>query len=209
MSSSLATLLNGLYGITDTPLMEGRLLDSVEQSLKGGVKLIQYRDKSDDSTRRTAEAAGLLALCEQYGALLLINDDIELAAKIGAKAVHIGQSDGNAAQARSLLGEEAIIGVTCHDSLELARQAEAEGADYVAFGSFFPSNTKPDAIPAPLTLLAEAKAEIDLPVVAIGGINLSNAHQLIDAGADMVAVVSDLYGADDITARAEKYRGLF
>lgn len=204
-----SVLLHGLYAITDTPLMKDRLLESVEKALSAGVKVIQYRDKSQDNNRREQEATALQALCSQYGALLFINDDIELAAKVGTKAVHIGQTDGNVADARELLGEGAIIGVTCHDSLELAKQAADEGADYIAFGAFFPSDTKPDAIPAPIELLIKAKEELDLPIVAIGGITLENASQLIDAGADMVAVVSALFAVEDIPARANDFAELF
>ncbi len=206
---TLTDLLHGLYAITDTPLMGGRLLSSVEDALKAGVTLVQYRDKTTDEHRREVEASALQALCSQYGAILLINDDIALAAKVGTKAVHIGQTDGNVAEARTLLGDDAIIGVTCHDSLELAKQAADEGADYVAFGAFFPSSTKPNAIPAPLALLSQAKEELDIPVVAIGGITLNNATDLIEAGADMLAVVSALFAVDDITCRAQEFADLF
>lgn len=202
--------LHGLYGITDTPLMPGEdLLNKVEAALKGGACIIQYRDKTDDHERREQEARALVALCNRYQVPLLVNDDYELAAKIAAPGVHMGQTDGEVAKARALLGEQAIIGVTCHDSLELAIKAEAEGADYVAFGRFFPSNTKPGAKPAPTRLLKEAKEQLKVPICTIGGITLENAPQLIEQGADMIAVVHALFGGEDVTERAKALQQLF
>lgn len=202
--------LYGLYGITDTPLMPGdTLLNKVEAALKGGTKIIQYRDKTDDHSRREQEARALVQLCQRYDAILLVNDDYELAAKVKAPGVHMGQTDGELAKARALLGKDAIIGITCHDSLALALKAEAEGADYVAFGRFFPSNTKPGAQPAPLNLLTEAKQQLSIPVCTIGGITLENANQLISQKADMIAVVHALFAAEDVTARAQAFQQLF
>lgn len=208
MSKNLHAL-NGLYAITDTPLLAGRLQQSVAAALRGGAQLLQYRDKSDDKERRLAEATMLRDLCAAQGALFLVNDDIALAAAVNAPAVHIGQTDGQISEARRLLGPDAIIGVTCHDDIELARQAQAEGADYVAFGAFFRSSTKPEAIPAPLSLLTQAKAELDIPVVAIGGITLDNASHVIAAGADMICVVHSLFGAEDVEAQAAAFSALF
>lgn len=208
---SPASRLHGLYGITDSKLMPDleSMLSQVEAALQGGCGIIQYRDKSADTELRHRQAAALLALCHRYNGLLLINDDIALAKAVSADGVHLGQGDGNHQSARHELGPDAIIGITCHDSLELAEQACACDADYVAFGAFFASQTKPDAKPAPMHLLHDAKQNLPVPVVAIGGITVDNAHQIIDAGADMLAVVNSLFSAEDITARAESFQQLF
>lgn len=205
------TQLYGLYGITDSELLpnDETLLDSVQKALEGGMRILQYRDKSSDTTRRLRQAKALVALCHQHNAVLLINDDVELAKLSGADGVHLGQGDGSPSQARAALGAQAIIGVTCHDQLELAQEAAAQGADYVAFGAFFPSKTKPNAKPAPLELLHTARQEINAPVVAIGGITVDNAHQVIDAGAQMIAVVHALFAAADITAQAHAFNQTF
>lgn len=137
--------LRGLYAITDSQLLDdGRLLPYVEAALRGGARLLQYRDKSSDQARRLREAESLRELCERYGAQLIVNDDAELAARLGV-GLHLGQTDGSLSAARALLGRQAIIGATCHARLELAEQAVAEGASYVAFGRFFNSSTKPGA----------------------------------------------------------------
>lgn len=197
-----------LYAIADTASLEEQLLPSTEAALRGGVQWLQYRDKSADPALRRRDVAGLLALCQDYRASLIINDDIDLTLALGAHGVHLGQGDGDPAHARQRLGREAIIGVTCHASLALARQAKAAGASYVAFGRFFPSRTKPDAPPAPSDLLTRARATIGLPIVAIGGITLENGAALLDAGADRLAVSHDLFSAPDIEARARAYQTL-
>ncbi len=201
----------GLYGITDSTLMpdDGTLLNAVEGALRGGASIIQYRDKSGDNDKRLRQARALNQLCQQYQVPLLINDDAQLAFDSGASGVHLGQSDDSLQQARALLGPNAIIGITCHDRLELALQAREGGADYVAFGAFFASKTKPEARPAPLTLLQEARAKLDCPIVAIGGLSVDNASQVISAGADLVAVIHALFAADDINARAQAFSRLF
>ncbi|WP_261843759.1 thiamine phosphate synthase [Aliamphritea ceti] len=203
--------LQGLYGITDSQLMPNlnSMLFQVEAALRGGCGIIQYRDKSTGAKQRQQQAAALLDLCHQYDSLLLINDDIELAQAISADGVHLGQGDGNHADTRNILGPNAIIGITCHDDLQLAEQACSYDADYVAFGAFFASKTKPNAKPAPMHLLHDAKQNLPVPVVAIGGITVDNAHQIINAGADMLAVVHSLFSAEDITARAQSFQQLF
>ena len=205
------TRLTGLYAITDQSLMPdtATMLAAVELSLKGGAKIIQYRDKSSDHNKRLQQAKALVTLCRRFNAPLLINDDIELALKSGAQGVHLGQSDGQISEARRRLGEQAIIGMTCHDSLALAQQAQQQGADYIAFGAFFSSKTKPNAKPAPLSLLTTAKQQINLPIVAIGGISVDNADQVIAAGVDMVAVVHALYAQSDIHQSAQQFQALF
>ncbi|WP_394234674.1 thiamine phosphate synthase [Pseudomonas anguilliseptica] len=203
--------LRGLYAITDSELLKGRLLPYVEAALKGGATLLQYRDKSTDDARRLREAEALRELCNRYGAALIINDDAELAARLGV-GLHLGQGDGSLSAARALLGRQAIIGGTCHAQLELAEAAAKEGASYVAFGRFFNSSTKPGAPAADVELLAAAKAKVNLPIVAIGGVTLDNAPELIAHGASMVAVVHGLFGADsaaEVERRARAFSALF
>ncbi len=203
--------LRGLYAITDSQLLAGKFLKYVEAALEGGVTLLQYRDKSDDQARRLREAETLLTLCERYKTRLIINDDAELAARIGA-GVHLGQTDGPLTPARALLGRQAIIGSTCHDQLLLAEQAAKEGASYVAFGRFFNSTTKPGAPTASLELLDQARASLHLPICVIGGITLDNAAPLVNHGADLLAVVHGLFGADsadEVTRRARAFNALF
>lgn len=205
--------LRGLYAITDSQLLDGgRLLPYVEAALKGGARLLQYRDKSDDASRRLREAQALRELCERHGAQLLINDDAELAARLGV-GVHLGQTDGSLAAARALLGRQAVIGGTCHASLELAERAIAEGANYVAFGRFFNSQTKPGAPAASVELLEQARARFpQVPRVAIGGVTLDNAPELISHGADLIAVIHALFAADsaaEVEQRARAFSQLF
>ncbi|WP_415890139.1 thiamine phosphate synthase [Neptuniibacter sp. SY11_33] len=203
--------LQGLYGITDSDLMPDTetMLRKVEQSIKGGAKIIQYRDKSSDLKKRVEQASALNLICKKNNIPLIINDDAGLAAGIGAAGVHLGQSDGAIEEAREMLGEEAIIGVTCHDSLELALKAQQAGASYLAFGAFFPSKTKPNAKPAPLSLVKDVKDKVNLPIVAIGGISVDNADQIVTAGADMVAVIHALYANKKVTAAAKQFHQLF
>jgi thiamine-phosphate pyrophosphorylase len=203
--------LRGLYAITDSELLKGRLLPYVEAALKGGATLLQYRDKSTDEARRLREAEALRELCNRYGAALLINDDAELAARLGV-GLHLGQGDGSLSAARALLGRQAIIGGTCHAQLELAEDAAKEGASYVAFGRFFNSITKPGAPSADVALLEAAKARINLPIVAIGGVSLDNAPALITHGASMIAVIHSLFAADsaaEVERRARAFSDLF
>jgi thiamine-phosphate pyrophosphorylase len=196
----------GLYAITDGPRVD--LLTACEAALRGGAAVLQYRDKSADMERRRSEAAALAALCARYGAPLIINDDVELAAVIGAAGVHLGEHDGDLARARARLGNGAIIGVSCYDSLERARELAAAGADYLAFGAFFVSPTKPQARRAAPGLL-DAAAALGKPLVAIGGITPDNARPLIEAGADFIAVVAGVFGDANPEAAARRYANLF
>jgi len=215
--------LRGIYAITNDPLMTSEyFLAAVEGALAGGVRLLQYRNKAvatQPADRRVAIGCELLDLCKQYQVPLLINDDLEFCAEIGAHGVHLGQRDGDCCHARARLGPDAIIGITCHDSLTLAHTAAADGADYVAFGRFFPSVTKPEAAPAALDTLSKARKQLDIPLVAIGGINTDNGGLLIEAGANMLAVIHGLFGeleqsnVEDIRQhvrqRAEQLTALF
>ena len=203
--------LRGLYAITDSQLLAGKFLSYVEAALDGGVRLLQYRDKSSDETQRLREAQALRELCERYQTQLIINDDAELAARLGV-GVHLGQTDGPLTPARALLGRQAIIGSTCHASLDLAEQATHEGASYIAFGRFFNSTTKPGAPAADLTLLDLARPKLQLPIAVIGGISLDNAAPLVAHGADLLAVVHGLFGAEntrEVTRRARAFNALF
>lgn len=204
----MTSLARGLYVITDTELLAGRLLPAVEAALQGGAIAVQYRDKTADNPRRLEEAIALRMLCRRHHIPLLINDDVELCVAVGADGVHLGQTDGSLWQARQRLGPDAIIGATCHDSLTLAAAAVDNGASYIAFGTIFPSSTKPTAAAASLDTLTVAR-KWGLPVVAIGGITADNAAPVIAAGADCVAVISDLWRAADITAHARSLSSLF
>lgn len=203
--------LRGLYAVTPEDYLLPRLSALVGAALAGGVRLVQYRNKSAPPPLRRAQAADLMRLCRAHGAKLIINDDLPLALKIGADGVHLGRDDhgGDIAAARAELGPGKILGVSCYADLAAAEAAAAAGADYLAFGSMYPSPTKPDAPRAPLELLGEAKRRFGLPVAAIGGITQNNAEQTIAAGADMLAVITDLFDAMDIAARASAYENLF
>ena len=196
----------GLYAITDGPRPD--LLAAVESALRGGATVLQYRDKTTDGERRHREVEALLAACRRHRVPLIINDDMELAAAAGADGVHLGELDVPLAAARARLGAAAIIGVSCYDRLDRARAAAAAGADYLAFGAFFASTTKPQARHATTDLLREAKP-LGLPLVAIGGITPDNAAPLIAAGADFLAVISGVFGAADPGRAAQKYTKLF
>ena len=206
MSESRRRTLRGLYAITDGPRED--LAAACEAALRGGAGVLQYRDKTADAARRLADARTLVALCEAHDVPLIVNDDVELAAAAGAAGVHLGEDDAAVAHARDRLGPGAIIGVSCYDSLQRARHLAAAGADYLAFGAFFPSPTKPNARRAAPDLLVEART-LRLPLVAIGGITPANAGALIDAGADCIAVISALFDAGDIERRARAFAALF
>ena len=203
--------LSGLYAITDNGLMpdDQTLLSHVHAAILGGAQVIQYRDKTVDTKKRYRQACLLNELCRTHQRTFVINDDVRLALQCEAHGVHIGQKDSTIEMARKILGSNAIIGVTCHDQLSLANSAALAGADYVAFGAFYPSKTKPDAKPAPLSLLTEAKSVLSCPIVAIGGITVDNASQTITAGADMIAVVHSLFAAESITQQAEAFAYAF
>ncbi len=199
-----------IYAITDPKLLPGgRLIDGVKQALEAGIRTVQYRDKPAADELKLERAMALSTLCSHYGAQLIINDDAKLAKAVSAAGVHLGQSDQDIQSARALLGPNAIIGVTCHASLGLAQQAAALGANYVAFGRFYPSNTKALASPAPLSILTKATASLTLPMVAIGGIPVDNMAPLKIAGAQSVAVCHSLFGATDIAAASQRFISLW
>lgn len=201
--------LHGLYVITDATLCAERgLLPSVVAAIEGGAQIVQYRDKSRDTARQRAEAGALVKACRARDVLCIINDNVELAAEVGADGVHLGAEDGHVGHARKRLGGAAIIGVSCYERRDLAVDAAAAGADYVAFGSVFASRVKPKAVHAPLDLFAQA-AELDVASCAIGGINAGNIDEIVRAGASMAAVISAVFAAPDITAASRALAAAF
>lgn len=211
-AGSAGSALSGLYAITpDDPLLP-RLSALVRAALEGGVRVVQYRNKTAPAPLRRAQAAELLRICRPYGARLIVNDDFWLAVEIGADGAHIGRDDapgGSLKAARDALGPHRILGVSCYNEIDRAEDAARAGADYLAVGSVFASATKPQATRASLEMLAETKRRFGLPVAAIGGITVENAPEVIAAGADLLAVVSDLFNAMNIKARAEAYQTLW
>ena len=206
MRSSLA----GLYAITPEIGDTGHLLVAARAAVEGGARVVQYRNKRAPAAKRLEHAIGLAAVCVKFGAVFIVNDDIELALQVDADGVHLGKTDGRLAKARARLGPQRRLGASCYNDLALAQAARDAGADHLAFGSVFASNTKPNAIRAPLALFAEARAlGIRVPLVAIGGITLGNAPAVIAAGASAIAVISDLFDAPDIRARAQQFSHLF
>lgn len=202
--------LRGLYAITSPELCAGpSLAAGVAGAIRGGASIIQYRDKQASPGERVDRATRLLHICSEAGVRLIINDDAGLASGIGADGVHIGATDGDLARTRERIGPECLLGVSCYDSLQRALEAQEAGADYVAFGSMFPSPTKPNAPCASLDLLQQAQSVLTVPVVAIGGITLDNAARVIAAGADAVAVISALFETSDIETTARKFAHLF
>jgi thiamine-phosphate pyrophosphorylase len=197
---------DGLYAITDGPRDD--LVAACEAAIGGGAVLLQYRDKTDDDARRLAEARALADLCARRQVALIVNDDVDLALASDAMGVHLGEDDIDIASARTKLGPCAIIGASCYDSLERARELAAAGADYLAFGAFYASPTKPNARKATPALLRDARA-LGIPLVAIGGITAAKARPLIDAGANYLAVISAVFGASDVRAAARSFAALF
>ena len=196
--------LRGLYAITPESGESEALLRQVAQALEGGIACLQYRRKARQNAR---EARALAVLCRASGVPFIVNDDVDIALAAGADGVHLGRDDGDVAAARLKLKGK-ILGVSCYDSLAAARGAVAAGANYIAFGSVFASPTKPGAVRAPLSLFSEARA-LGVPLAAIGGITLENAPQVLAAGADALAVISDLFDAADVAGRARAYGKLF
>ncbi|WP_445370412.1 thiamine phosphate synthase [Methylomonas sp. HW2-6] len=197
----------GLYAITQPDGKSiAQVVADVEAALRGGAAVIQYRDKNPlDAGKLAAE---LLAVCHAYRVPLLINDSVELALAVGADGVHLGRDDGDLAAARAALGPDAIIGVSCYNDIGRATAAVAAGADYVAFGRFFPSGSKPLAAPAEIGTLEIAKRSLQVPIVAIGGILPENAGQLLAAGADLLAVIGGVFDGDPFAA-ARRFQALF
>ncbi len=201
-----ARLSDGLYAITPDGLAGDTLFDKTSAILQSGAVVLQYRAKNDgdaDTARK------LCALCREVDACFIVNDDPRLAAEVEADGVHLGVDDPDITTARRMLGARKLIGVSCYDNLNRAQQAQKGGADYVAFGSFFASQTKPGAVSANLALLRAARKILTIPIVAIGGITPDNGGTLVEAGANLLAVISALYASDNPGDAASRYKILF
>lgn len=209
----MKTQLQGLYAITDAALMPPKKFSSMaEAALAAGVSIMQYRDKSSDSKKRLRQATELKILCQKYHSVLIINDDIALAAEVDADGVHIGKSDSSLNNARQQLGKNKIIGISCYNQLSLAEQAIQMGADYIAFGSFFSSTVKPDAPKATPSLITSIKSSYNIPVCCIGGITTENCATLLNAKADMLAVISDIFShssTEEISQKCQQFLSEF
>ena len=201
--------ISGLYAITPDSASTTNLLTMTELVLAGGATIVQYRNKIADAALRQEQAYLLAQLCRKYQAVFIINDHVDLAIVVDADGVHLGQDDSCIGDVRKKLGDEKIIGVSCYNQLNLAIDAAQQGVDYVAFGAFFASSTKPDAVTASTDLLCTAKQKLNVPIVTIGGITLTNAAALIDLGGDAIAVSNALYGAQDIQSAAKAFSQLF
>jgi thiamine-phosphate pyrophosphorylase len=201
--------INGLYAVTPDISDTQTLLEKVSLALQGGASIVQYRNKSAAPELKNEQSRALRKLCRSFDVPLIINDDVELADRIDAGGVHLGREDTAVHAARALLGSGKMIGASCYDDIALAGRAVREGADYIAFGSFFLTMNKRDAVNAPLNVVAEAKQRFGVPVVAIGGIRLENAPEIVAAGADAIAVISGLFDEPDIAAAARGFVQLF
>jgi len=200
--------ISGLYAITPDELDTLELLHKARLVLLGGARVLQYRNKAANGAMRLIQARALRELTHEFNVPLIINDDVMLAQEIAADGVHLGSSDGSLADARAVLGSGKLIGMSCYNRLTLAYEAVSLGADYLAFGSFFASTVKPDAVVATLGLLRQARREIAVPLVAIGGITPNNGAQLLEAGADALAVISAVFSAKDIQGAARQFANL-
>ncbi|MBE0505680.1 MAG: thiamine phosphate synthase [Marinospirillum sp.] len=202
--------LSGVYAITDPLLLpdDTQMLERVEAALRGGLSVLQYRDKTADASKALRQARLLSDLCKSYDCLFIINDDPELARACEASGVHLGQGDASLQHARELLGNHFLIGRTCHNSLQLAEQAVQQGADYLAFGRCYPSKTKPDAPAAPLSIFLHTR-HLQIPCVAIGGITPMHASEVVQAGASMIAAAEGIFAAADPCQAVLQYRKAF
>jgi thiamine-phosphate pyrophosphorylase len=200
--------IKGLYAITPDEADTAELVRKVRLALSGGARVLQYRNKAATAALKLEQASALRELTREFAVPLIINDDALLARQVDADGVHLGETDGSLTAARALLGSARLIGVSCYNRLELAHQAARQGADYVAFGSFFISTVKPGAVAATPELLRQARREIAIPLVAIGGITADNGAQLLQAGADALAVISAVFNAGDIRNAARQFANL-
>jgi thiamine-phosphate pyrophosphorylase len=208
------TLIHGLYAVTQDEADTAQLLRKVELALRGGANVLQYRNKTANPALRLKQAQSLRELTRRFSVPLIVNDDVQLAVRVEADGVHLGASDITPASARAMLGAQKIIGISCYNRPSLATAAVAAGADYVAFGAFFSSTVKPDAVVADIEMLRQfrselARSELSVPLVAIGGITEQNGAELIKAGADALAVISALFDAADILVAAQGFSRLF
>jgi len=202
-------IIKGLYAITPDSADLNTLIQKTKSAIEGGAFMVQYRSKIQDRDVKMQQCAAILRLCREYEIPCIVNDDVDMCRILEADGVHLGEKDDNIAEVRHILGEDAIIGSSCYDQLDRAKSAQKEGASYVAFGAMFPTSTKPNAPRASLALLKEAKREIQIPIVAIGGITVNNAHDVIKTGIDAIAVITSLYEAKSIKETAETFAKMF
>jgi thiamine-phosphate pyrophosphorylase len=202
-------IIKGLYAITPDSADLNTLIQKTQWAIEGGAFMVQYRSKIQDRDVKMQQCAAILRLCREYEIPCFLNDDVEMCRVLEADGVHLGEKDDNIAEVRHILGENAIIGSSCYDQLDRGKSAQKEGASYVAFGAMFPTSTKPNAPRATLDLLKEAKREIQIPIVAIGGITVNNAHDVIKTGIDAIAVITSLYEAKSIKETAETFAKMF
>jgi thiamine-phosphate pyrophosphorylase len=202
-------IIRGLYAITPDSADLNTLIQKTQWAIQGGAFMVQYRSKIQDRDVKMQQCAAILRLCREYEIPCIVNDDVEMCRILEADGVHLGEKDDNIAEVRHILGEDVIIGSSCYDQLDRAKSAQKEGASYVAFGAMFPTPTKPNAPRATLALLKEAKREIQIPIVAIGGITVNNAHDVIKTGIDAIAVINSLYEAKSIKETAETFAKMF
>ncbi len=202
-------IIRGLYAITPDMADLNTLIQKTQSAIEGGVFMVQYRSKIHDHDVKMQQCAAILRLCREYEIPCIVNDDVDMCRSLEADGVHLGEKDDNIAEVRRILGEDAIIGSSCYDQLERAKQAQKEGASYVAFGAMYPTSTKPNAPRASLALLREAKSQIQIPIVAIGGITVNNAHDVIETGVDAIAVINSLYESHSIKETAETLSQMF
>jgi len=202
-------IIKGLYAITPDSADLNTLIQKTKSAIEGGAFMVQYRSKIQDRDVKMQQCAAILRLCREHNVPCIVNDDVEMCRTLKADGVHLGEEDDNIAEVRHILGDDAIIGSSCYDQLDRAKSAQKEGASYVAFGAMFPTSTKPNAPRATLALLKEAKREIQIPIVAIGGITVNNAHDVIKTGIDAIAVINSLYEAKSIKETAETFVKMF
>lgn len=209
MKKSLLSSIKGIYAVTPDIADTDLLIKKVEAALAGGVNVLQYRNKQANHKLQTQQARALLPLCRQYNVPLIINDSVKLCLTLDADGVHLGADDGDLTEVRARLGANKILGASCYNRFDLALSAQNQGADYVAFGACFDSKTKPNAPVADLSLFSQAHAELTIPTVAIGGISLQNATQVIEAGADAIAIIQAIFAADDVKLASQQFSLLF
>ena len=202
-------MISGLYAITPDEADTDLLLAKVEAALQGGISVLQYRNKQASYKLQMQQASAILPLCKHYQVPFIVNDSVELCLTLDADGVHIGADDGNIAEVKARLGMNKILGASCYNRLDLALSAQQAGASYVAFGACFASSTKPHAPVANLDLFKQAKAQLHIPAVAIGGITLTNAPSVIQAGADSIAVINAIFNADDVKLAVQQFARLF
>ncbi len=202
-------IIKGLYAITPDSADLNTLIQKTQLAIEGGAFMVQYRSKIHDRDVKMQQCAAILRICREYDIPCIVNDDVEMCRVLEADGIHLGENDDNIAEVRRILGEDSIIGSSCYDQLNRAKKAQKEGASYVAFGAVFPTPTKPNAPRASLELLREAKSEIQIPIVAIGGITMNNAHDVIETGIDAIAVITSLYESNAIKETAETFNMMF